>query len=66
MKPINEIRFRLCFLTSMILLQICRSLYPSGSGWFGLATMVLVCVFGVWLGCFVTNLLIAFKKWIKE
>lgn len=66
MKPINEIRIKLCGLTCAILFPLFDECYPLGSGWFGLCMMVLVCFIGIAVGCFATNFLIAFKKWWKE
>jgi flagellar biosynthesis protein FliR len=66
MKPINEIRLKLCELICCILLPLFADCYPPGSGWFGLCMMILTCLIGIVAGCFVTNFLIAFKKWWKE
>ena len=66
MKPINEIRIRLCSLVCYITLPLFSEYYPSGSGWFGLCMMILACMDGILVGCFITNFLIVFKKWWKE
>lgn len=67
MKSITEIRIRLCALTCFILLSLCSDYYPPGSGWTGLSNNEMwLCMLGLVLGCFVTNLLIALKKWWRE
>lgn len=66
MKSINEIRIRLCGLVCYILLPMFNDYYPSGSGKVGLCSMILVCLAGIAVGCFITNFLIVFKKWWKE
>lgn len=66
MKPINEIRIRLGSLVCCILIPLLNDYYPYGSGWSGFFMMILVCLIGISVGCFITSLLIAFKKWWKE
>ena len=66
MKPINEIRLRLCGLVCYILLPLFSEYYPFGSGWFGFGMMMLTCIAGIAIGCFITNFLIVFKKWWKD
>ena len=66
MKPIDEIRMRLCGLVCCIVLPLFNECYPFGSGWFGLFMILLTCIAGIAVGCFITNFLIAFKKWWKE
>ena len=66
MKPLTEIRIRLCGICCMILYTIFLDLYPSGSGLGGLFNFLIICLMGFLLGCYITNFLIAFKKWWKE
>lgn len=66
MKPIDEIRIRLCGLVWCIIFPLFNECYPSGSNWFRLFMVLLTCVAGIVVGCFITDFLIAFKKWWKE
>ena len=66
MNALNEIRARLCVLVCFILVPLFNDYYPPGSGWTGIYHVMLVCVTGIVLGCFFTNLLITFKKWWKQ
>ena len=66
MKSVNEIRLRLCFLIFYITLWSFLDCCLPGSGWEGLFNLILICMLGLVMGCFMTNLLIVFKKWWKE
>ena len=66
MKPLTEIIIRLCGLCCMILCPLFGYLCPADDGWTDLLNMLLMCVAGVLLGIYITDLLIAFKKWWKE
>ena len=66
MKPLDEIRLRLCTLMCAILVPLFAEYYPLGSGLAGFCTAAFVCAVGVFLGCGTTSFLIAFKKWWQQ
>ena len=58
MKPINEIWLRLSTIFILILLPLFN---PSG-----IINTLLTVLCGLFLGCYITNFLIVFKKWWNE
>ena len=66
MKPLTEIRIRICGVCCAILFPLFADLYPPGSEWQGLFNLLKLCLIGTALGIYISNLLIVFKKWWKE
>ncbi len=66
MKPLTEIRIRICGVCCAILIPLLADLYPPGSEWQGILNLLTTCLISISLGCYITNFLIVFKKWWKE
>ena len=64
MKPINEIRFILCAINIFIMISTGDIQFFSGvEGFLYVGTLIFT---GCILGCWMTSLLVAFKKWWRE